>query len=242
MLIKKSYTSFSDRPNRTNLDLLFDVPEKGIWQCYLDGDKVAKLDEGESVSSCFDEEMVRKWRWTTIGKGYDWTSKEYNENVTEIPNEIAGICQTVANSLGFKEYEPNAGIINFYQFRDSLTGHVDRSEVNHAAPLVSISLGESGIFLLGGESRNSEPIHAIVVRSGDVLVMSGACRLFFHGIPRIVENDLVPIYQNCNEEGTCDCNQFNNSIDHKKHDESCWSRIYPLAKGTRINLNVRQFQ
>ena len=36
-------------------------------------------------------------------------------------------------------YKPDAGIINFYSARDSLTGHIDHSEIDATAPLVSIS-------------------------------------------------------------------------------------------------------
>lgn len=35
--------------------------------------------------------------------------------------------------------EPDAGIVNFYQTKDSLMGHVDRSEICATSPLVSIS-------------------------------------------------------------------------------------------------------
>lgn len=35
--------------------------------------------------------------------------------------------------------EPDAGIVNFYQTKDTLMGHVDRSEVCATSPLVSIS-------------------------------------------------------------------------------------------------------
>ena len=35
--------------------------------------------------------------------------------------------------------EPDAGIINFYQTKDTLMGHVDRSEICATSPLVSIS-------------------------------------------------------------------------------------------------------
>jgi len=35
--------------------------------------------------------------------------------------------------------EPDAGIVNFYQTRDTLMGHVDHSEICATSPLVSIS-------------------------------------------------------------------------------------------------------
>ena len=39
--------------------------------------------------------------------------------------------------------EPDAGIVNFYQERDTLMGHVDRSELSSTTPLVSISYDPS---------------------------------------------------------------------------------------------------
>ena len=83
-------------------------------------------------------------------------------------------------------------------------GHVDRSEVCSTSPLVSVSyvfanhwryyivsdfgncchtirLGHAAIFLIGGLSRDEEPI-PILLRSGDVVVMSGPqCRRAYHG-------------------------------------------------------------
>lgn len=35
--------------------------------------------------------------------------------------------------------EPDAGIVNFYQTKDTLMGHVDRSELSETSPLISIS-------------------------------------------------------------------------------------------------------
>ena len=38
-----------------------------------------------------------------------------------------------------QDLEPDAGIVNFYQTKDTLMAHVDRSEVCATSPLVSIS-------------------------------------------------------------------------------------------------------
>ena len=43
------------------------------------------------------------------------------------------------------------------------------------------SIGSAAIFLLGGMTRNVEPI-PILLRSGDVVIMSGPeCRRAYHG-------------------------------------------------------------
>ena len=69
--------------------------------------------------------------------------------------------------------------------------HVDRSEVSASLPLLSISLGHSAVFLIGDDVReSSKPPTPILLRSGDVIVMSGPTRRSYHGIPRILENTL----------------------------------------------------
>lgn len=42
------------------------------------------------------------------------------------------------------------------------------------------SLGSKAIFLLGGKSREDEPL-AMFLRSGDAVLMSGEARECFHG-------------------------------------------------------------
>lgn len=126
-------------------------------------------------------------------------------------------------------YRPEAGVVNFYQLRDTLMAHVDQSEVDTVKPLISISLGESAIFLLGSETRDEIPL-PLLLRSGDVVVMSGQSRRVFHGVPRIVEGMM--------REGLL--------LDSESHDGSeVWQgcedsrEIEDFIKGTRINVNVR---
>jgi len=117
--------------------------------------------------------------------------------------------------------EPDAGIVNFYQTKDTLMGHVDRSEVCATSPLVSISLGNAAIFLIGGLTRDIAPI-PILLRSGDIIVMSGpACRRAYHGVPRVFEGTL-PAHLG---EGAND---------------GSWSPYARYMDTTRININVRQ--
>lgn len=61
----------------------------------------------------------------------------------------------------------------------------DKSEENATAPLVSLSLGHSCVFLIGTEDRRDEPI-PIVLNSGDVLIMHHKARRYFHGVPRFL--------------------------------------------------------
>ena len=62
--------------------------------------------------------------------------------------------------------------------------HQDRDEVDFNWPVLSISLGDEGLFRVGNVTRGGKT-KSIWLRSGDVLVMGGAARLVYHGVDRI---------------------------------------------------------
>jgi alkylated DNA repair protein (DNA oxidative demethylase) len=63
--------------------------------------------------------------------------------------------------------------------------HQDRDEQDFAAPVVSLSLGDTGLFRIGGTKRG-DPTRSLRLASGDALVLGGEARLAFHGIDRIL--------------------------------------------------------
>ena len=68
---------------------------------------------------------------------------------------------------------------------DSLTAHVDDAERSLQQPLVSLSLGVPAIFLIGTYSKQDPPT-ALLLRSGDAVVLGGAARRCYHGLPRVL--------------------------------------------------------
>ncbi|CAO3593941.1 unnamed protein product [Absidia cylindrospora] len=91
------------------------------------------------------------------------------------------------------------------------------------APLISISLGNACIYLLGGPDRNTEPV-ALYLQSGDIIAMAKPCRRSFHGVPRIIEGTL-PDYLASDGEFT---------------DAPQWSLFGKYMETSRLNLNMRQ--
>jgi DNA oxidative demethylase len=88
---------------------------------------------------------------------------------------------------------PEACLVNYYAESAKMGLHQDKDEEDFAAPVLSLSLGDTGIFRLGGRSRK-DPTRAFELKSGDVVVLGGGDRLAFHGIDRILTgtSDLVP--------------------------------------------------
>lgn len=80
---------------------------------------------------------------------------------------------------------PEACLINYYVHGAKMGLHQDRDEDDFSAPIVSVSLGDTGVFRIGGKTRKA-PTRRYELASGDVLVMRGEARLAYHGIDRIV--------------------------------------------------------
>ncbi|MGO9045297.1 MAG: alpha-ketoglutarate-dependent dioxygenase AlkB family protein [Xanthobacteraceae bacterium] len=79
---------------------------------------------------------------------------------------------------------PEACLVNFYGPHAKMGLHQDRDESEFDAPVISVSLGDSCLFRVGGLTRNA-PTRSIRLSSGDVLILGGAARLAFHGVDRI---------------------------------------------------------
>jgi len=80
---------------------------------------------------------------------------------------------------------PQACLVNYYSAAARLGLHQDRDEQDLAAPVVSLSLGDTALFRVGGGKR-SDPTRAVRLASGDAVVLGGAGRLAFHGVDRIL--------------------------------------------------------
>jgi alkylated DNA repair protein (DNA oxidative demethylase) len=87
--------------------------------------------------------------------------------------------------LGGYPQPPEACLINYYAPTARMGLHQDRDEQDFAAPVVSLSLGDSGLFRVGGLKR-SDPTRSLRLASGDAVVLGGAGRLAFHGVDRIL--------------------------------------------------------
>jgi alkylated DNA repair protein (DNA oxidative demethylase) len=84
-------------------------------------------------------------------------------------------------------HPPEACLINVYAPEARMGLHQDRDELDLAAPVVSLSLGQTCLFRLGGAHRD-DPTRSFRLASGDALVLGGGTRLAFHGVDRIIRD------------------------------------------------------
>ena len=63
--------------------------------------------------------------------------------------------------------------------------HRDADEADFRFPVLSVSLGDTALFRLGG-LRRADPTGQIRLASGDVCVLGGEARRAYHGVDRII--------------------------------------------------------
>jgi alkylated DNA repair protein (DNA oxidative demethylase) len=80
---------------------------------------------------------------------------------------------------------PEACLINVYAPTARMGLHQDRDEQDFSAPVLSLSLGDTCLFRIGGTSRG-DPTRSFRLASGDAVVLGGPARLAFHGVDRIM--------------------------------------------------------
>ncbi|HYA72908.1 MAG TPA: alpha-ketoglutarate-dependent dioxygenase AlkB [Roseiarcus sp.] len=80
---------------------------------------------------------------------------------------------------------PEACLVNFYDAGARMALHQDRDEAELSAPIVSLSLGDTALFRVGGLTRGA-PTRSFRLASGDAMTLGGPARLAFHGVDRIL--------------------------------------------------------
>ncbi len=91
----------------------------------------------------------------------------------------------VWDDLSPYKHPPEACLVNFYEASARMGLHQDRDEEDFDAPVVSLSLGDSCLFRIGGTERKSST-KSFKLHSGDAMMLTGPARLAFHGVDRIM--------------------------------------------------------
>jgi DNA oxidative demethylase len=115
------------------------------------------------------------------GYRYQATHPETGESWPPIPQMLLDLWDEVSGYAA----PPEACLVNYYAGAAKMGLHQDKDEEDFSAPVLSVSLGDTGIFRVGG-TRRKDPTETFELRSGDVVVLGGEDRLAYHGIDRVL--------------------------------------------------------
>lgn len=98
---------------------------------------------------------------------------------------MPGVLMQAWRDLAGYPHDPEACLVNFYASDARMGLHQDRDEQDFDAPVLSLSLGDTAVFRIGGTQRGGKTV-SLKLASGDALLFGGEARLAYHGIDRIL--------------------------------------------------------
>jgi alkylated DNA repair protein (DNA oxidative demethylase) len=90
------------------------------------------------------------WVTDRTGYRYDANDPEAGRPWPVMPPSFRALAGQAAAEAGFLNFSPDACLINRYQPGARMSLHQDKDEHDFGAPIVSVSLGLSAVFLFGG--------------------------------------------------------------------------------------------
>lgn len=115
------------------------------------------------------------------GYRYQATHPDTDQPWPDMPEEVLSLWTKLT---GYPA-PPEACLVNYYEGDARMGLHVDSDEEAWDAPVLSISLGDTALFRIGGTLR-SDPTRSVRLASGDVCMLSGGARRAYHGVDRIM--------------------------------------------------------
>lgn len=208
---------------------------------YLAGDQrpVLSVKSGKTTSAC---RLLKKLRAINFGVQFDWMTRTYDplghSEGSPIPLYMQRLFSRLSQDLEpltqYTGFQAQAGVANIYKHKDVMMSHQDLEDNRHA-PLISISLGASCVYLSGTDSKDDTPV-PIKLNHGDVLCMFGANRRSFHAVPRILEVDAatIPWLKDLEKPSGL------LPVLHPHLDKVSGLTDYMRDEGVRLNINCRQ--
>ncbi len=132
-----------------------------------------------------------RYGWVSDRTGYRYDERHplTDEPWPPMPDEALALWDRFAGVA----VPPDSCLINLYREGAKMGLHQDMDEADQNTPVLSISLGDTAVFRLGGVNR-SDPTRSFRLASGDVCLLAGASRKAFHGVDRILpgSSQLIP--------------------------------------------------
>jgi len=121
--------------------------------------------------------------WHSDARGYRYERVDPLSGLAwpAMPSIFLELAQRAAAKAGYRDFLPDACLINRYAGKAKMGAHRDADERDFSQPIVSVTLGAAATFLWYGPLR-SGPAVKIRLEPTDVLVWGGAARRGYHAV------------------------------------------------------------
>ncbi len=193
--------------NRPTIEEIY--PDLFVLANFVDTDPLMAQIECITKTSPFRKMMTPNGYYTGVALtncgDYGWISdrNEYrytpidplnNQPWQAMPDNFKALARNAALVAGFKNFEPDACLINQYLIGTKLGSHQDKNEKDFSQPIVSVSIGLSAVFQIFGNQRAGQA-NNYRLHDGDVVVWGKSARLNYHGIRTLTADEQNPSCQ-----------------------------------------------
>jgi DNA oxidative demethylase len=133
----------------------------------------------------------------TVCLGWHWQPYKYTREATDVNGKRVlpfpewmvrlgrlALAEAAGDPHAGDGYTPDAALVNYYDQDARLGMHQDKDE-RSAAPVVSLSLGDSCTFRFGNTRDRGQLYEDVLLASGDLFVFGGPSRLAYHGVTKV---------------------------------------------------------
>ena len=136
--------------------------------------------------------------WNARTYRYEATRRDYDGRpVPPLPVELSQLAVRMARDAGM-QLSPDVCILNYYGAAGKMGLHQDKDErpetLAAGVPLVSVSLGDTAKFIIGGVTRKESTVMVPLV-SVDGFVFGGRSRMRYHGVAALLPGTGPPELQ-----------------------------------------------
>lgn len=134
----------------------------------------------------------------TVCLGWHWRPYEYTREAVDVngnrvlalPDWLVrvgrkAVAETIGTDGSDREYTPDAALVNHYDESARMGMHQDKDE-RCAAPVVSLSIGDTCRFRFGNTETRNRPYVDLELASGGLFVFGGPSRFAFHGVTKVL--------------------------------------------------------
>jgi alkylated DNA repair protein (DNA oxidative demethylase) len=171
-----------------------EAAQRALVEAVLAGAKAAPFyrpmtPSGKAMS--VEQTSFGAYGWTTDARGYRYEPVHplTGQPWPPMPQRLLELWALHAGEAAAAD----SCLVNLYRDGAKMGLHTDSDEEDLTAPVLSVSLGDTAVFRLGGPARGG-PSRTVRLNSGDVSLLAGPSRRFFHGVDRVLAGSsrLVP--------------------------------------------------
>jgi DNA oxidative demethylase len=134
----------------------------------------------------------------TVCLGWHWQPYRYSRTADDVDGAVVkavpqwlaefgrrAVTDAYRDPAAGKAFRPDVALVNYYDDKAHMGLHQDKDERSRD-PVVSLSVGDTGVFRFGNATNRGRPYQDITVESGDLFVFGGPSRMAYHGVQKIL--------------------------------------------------------